>query len=136
VQVDRQPVIDGAAPVGAGQHGGLRVGDRHEGKVSVFVEHRLHARQIEATVLRGDVRDGEPPGERKVQVGQVEVHDVEVRSALQHALELQHLRRNLVPAVGIQPQRLLPDTDELGVADGVARSEEGHVVTHAHELVG
>jgi len=66
----------------------------------------------------------------------VEVDDVESVRHSQHLLDHDEVRRELIDAVGIEPQGLRNDRHELGSRAGISACEERDLVSLMNEFFG
>ncbi len=134
-ELRRKPMVDGTHPRRL-QERLLRIRDRYDGHVAELTVHGREVRQIQAPVERRDVRDSGPAGERKVQVVDVEVNDVELGRPLKDFLEEQHVVRQRVHAGAIEAQGPRRARHQTRGGHGVSAGEERDVVALRHELLG
>src|SRR5262249_12283279 len=65
----------------------------------------------------------------------VEVQNVEFFGVLPHAVEHQHVIRNWVTNIGVQPQRHRYARHQMGAGNGVSAGEKRHLVAQADQLI-
>src|SRR5262249_3860741 len=95
-QVVRQAVVHGPLPVGLRQSQALIVGNRYDRLVAIDVIQRLELRNIETAVQRREMREMMPLRQRKMQVVDMEMDDVELVEPLEDLLEQPEMRRDRV----------------------------------------
>jgi hypothetical protein len=113
-QVGGQAVIDRRVPARVRQGLALVVGNRHDRHVLVFVVQRRQVFQIEPPVQRRDVWHVRSAAERKMQIVDVIVHDVVRGDVTPDPFDHQHVVRQRIDRVRIEPQRLGRDGHEPG----------------------
>jgi hypothetical protein len=135
VQLVGQAVMDGAAPVREVERRTLRVRDGDDRNVAEPAVEGRQVRNVETSVKRRDVRRWLPARERKVQVVDVEVDDVELGRARAHLVEHGHVPRQLVDALFVEPERARTGRDETRAGLRITTREQRHVVTLPDQLL-
>ena len=92
--------------------------------------------QILAAVQRGHGAIGDRPKQRKMELVDVEMQDVEFIRLLAHPVEHQHVVGNRVADIGVEPQRHRYARHQFGAGDRIAAGEQRHIVTQPDQLVG
>src|SRR2546425_80755 len=85
---------------------------------------------------RGHMRYLLAAAEREMRIVNVEMDDVELRSALEHMFEHQDLVRQLIYAVFIEAQRTAARRDEVRLGHRVSTGEKRDLVALANQFLG
>src|ERR1041385_5854501 len=104
IKLSRQSMVNSGLPVHPWQRRSLRVGDRNYRHVSKLPVKRNQIRNIQPTVQCRHVRDWLSATQREVQIINMKMDDIELRSALKHMLKHQDLVGQLIHAVFVQSQ--------------------------------
>src|SRR5262249_35560128 len=134
IEIFRQPVVNGALPVGPRQGRALGIGDRHDGLAVVFAVDRREVRNVEPAMQRGHTAARMTPRPWEMQIVAVEMHDVEVTNLLDDALEQDQMVREHVDASSVQAQGAGADGDEFRGRLRVAGGKQRHLVPLSDEF--
>ena len=136
MQIGREAVVDGCREVRIRHRPALIVGDRDQRHVVKAQIERKKIGQVLAAMQCSDSAARDRPEQRKLKLVDMEVHDIEVVSALAHAIEHQHVIGNRVADAGVEPQRLGHARHQIRRRDRIAAREQRHVVAERHQLLG
>ena len=114
----------------------MRVGDRHHRLGPILAVQRSEVGDVEPAVERGQTRQPQPPADRKMEIVDVEVNDVEAVRRREHLLHHQDVVRELVDATLVQPQRTPAGRNQAGAGHRVAAREQGDVVALPDQFPG
>src|SRR6516164_439737 len=135
MQVERNSVMNRRDEIGVGNRETLRIRNRYERH---FAETKIEwpeIRHILPAMRRGEGALRYVTKQRKMELIDVEVEDVEIVDEFVHPVEHEHVIRNGVAHVRIQPQRLRDARHQVGGRYRVSAREQRHVVTEAGELI-
>ena len=85
---------------------------------------------------RGDGAARDRPEQRKLELVDMEVQNVEILGALADAIEHQHVVGNGIPDARVEPQRLRHAGHEIGRRDRIAAREQCNLMAERHQLLG
>ena len=136
MQADRETMIDRRRKVGVRHGQALRVGDGHQRHIVEAHIKRNQIGQILPAVQRGDGAVRDRPEQRKLELVDMEVQDVEFIGALAHAIEHQHVVGNWIADAVFEPQRFGYARHKIGGRDRIAAGKEGDLMAERHQLLG
>ena len=128
-------MVDGGDEIGVRDRRALTVGDRDQRHFVEAEIERPQVRQILPAMQRRQRAAGKRPKQRKMELVDVEVQDVEIVSTFAHSVQHQHVIRNRIAHVPVEPQRRRRATDKPRGRHGIAAREQGHVMTQADEFL-
>ena len=128
-------MVDGSDEIGVRDRRALTVGDRDQRHFVEAEIERPQVRQILPAVQRRQRAAGERPKQRKMELVDVEVQDVEIVGTFAYSVQHQHVIRNRIAHVRVEPQRRRRATDKPRGRHGIAACEQGHVMTQADEFL-
>jgi hypothetical protein len=128
-------VVDGGDEICVRDRRALTVRDRDQRHFVEAEIERLQVRQILPAVQRRQRAARKPPKQRKLELVDVKVQDVEIVSTFAHSVQHQHVIRNRIAHVPVEPQRRPRATDKASGRHGIAACEQGHVVTQPDEFL-
>ena len=132
----RNAVQHSTEPTYARQRPTLRVGDRHDGNVREQIIDLRKLLKVEPTVQGGDKGGRLPAEQRKWEVVDVKVQNVELIGSPVDQFQHPCIGRHPVPYARIEPDRLRPHRLELRRSNQSSAGEQGHVVTHTDQFFG
>src|ERR1043166_1003074 len=100
-------MVDGRLPVRPRQRLPFSVRDRYERFISKPVEHRNQVGNVETSVQRGNMRNGQIATERKMNVSSVKVNQIELVNVLDDVIYQKNFPRHWVFAALILAERAL-----------------------------
>src|SRR4029077_12527565 len=118
-----------ANPVRPGQRLALSIGNRYQRHIRKFSVERGQIRQIEPAMQRRQAGYTLPPAQRKVQIIDVEVYEVELVRHFVDPFNHQNMVCKRVHAVRIEPEGLRASRNESSVRYRVATGKQGYIMS-------
>ena len=128
-------MVHGSDEIGVRDRRALTVGDRDQRHFVEAEIERPQVRQILPAVQRRQSAAGQRPKQRKMELVDVEVQNVEIVGTFAYAVQHQHVIRNRIAHIRIEPQRRRRATNKPRGRHGIAACEQGHVMTQADEFL-
>ncbi len=129
VQVFGQSVKDGCPPVGPWQRPALSVRNRYQRHLPELTIDPAQLGKIQPSVQRGQLRNTLASRGCKMQVIDVKVNHVEFVRAPVDLIQHDHVVRQRIPAIRIQPQRAFAGSHQLRRRNRVPAGEQSNLVS-------
>src|SRR5215217_8512652 len=112
----------------------LSVRDGHQRQLDVFAVHGGEARNVQPVMKRSHVRHALAPHVREMQIIQVEVDDIELRSIPEHLLQHDQMADEHICSIGAEPESSRDGWPEIGTGPGVAACKQRYLMFLAQQL--
>ena len=112
----------------------MGIGDRHDRhRRELFIE-RHQVRNVETSVKRRHVRDVMAFRQREVKVIDMKMDHVKTTGLPEDPLQQQHVMRQLIDALLVEPQGFRAGRDEPRFRNGISACKKRDIMALAHEF--